>query len=102
MFEAAVSSTDRSFQLATPAVSSGCAAADEDEVEILRELQTILGGAPPRTASNDSSSLLSNGAVIIAPRWGGNDDINLGRYRADRKISGAGKYRILLKFGMCL
>jgi hypothetical protein len=59
-----------------------CAQAEEEEVEIMRELQTILG----------STSALPNGSASSVPQWTGNDDICLARYGGKRQIGGSGTF----------
>ena len=70
--------------------------AEEEEVEILRELQTILGNAPAATSASDTDEsaavavLLPNGAATVASPPFGNDDICLERYAGRGRI-GRGK-----------
>jgi hypothetical protein len=105
IFRAAVSSMDRTFQLAAPTDNNSlascpscrsssssnscskcisCAQVEEEEVEIIKELQTILGSTP---------AALPNGpAAPIVPQWTGNDDICLARYGAKRQMVGSGRF----------
>ena len=107
IFSAAVRSTDRSFAAARPTRHMRSYAEDE-EAEILRELQTILGNAPAATSATgtDESSavaavLLPNGAATVASPPFGNDDICLERYAGRGRI-GRGKSFDTGEFNCCV
>jgi hypothetical protein len=107
IFSAAVRSTDRSFAAARPTRHMR-SYSEEEEVEILRELQTILGNAPPATSASDTDEssavaavLLPNGAATVASPPFGNDDICLERYAGRGRI-GRGKSFDTGEFKCCV
>jgi hypothetical protein len=95
MFEAMVSSTDRSFSATAQVVAGGINSArtEEEDVEILRELETILGHVKVTDACSKEALSVLNGTMTKTPPrrdkddfllTRGNDDICLTRYGRGR------------------
>jgi hypothetical protein len=95
MFEAMVSSTDRSFSATAQVVAGGINSArtEEEDVEILRELETILGHVKVTDACSKEALSVLNGTMTKTPPRRDKDDFRLTRGNDDICLTRYGRGR---------